>query len=286
MNADPTWGYPPYQLACNYELWGQPDLAMAMFLKAIELGFDDFPMAYTDDELGHIRQQPDFINHLVAIRERYLASSASMVGQPIAVPASGEPPEGGWPIMLLLHGYGDTNESYLDHAQQWSEHGFVAVAVPGSVPRRADSYQWSMESTEPTHQDLTAILDAPILDGLINREQVFLLGFSQGALHALLLTAERPDVYAGVVALSPGGGTLAERMINPQLSQSRAARCLFIHGQQERHAPIAARWALVARSTGWKFETLTHPGGHHFPENWDSLVPDIAHFLTQADDSQ
>ena len=60
-----------------------------------------------------------------------------------------------------------------------------------------------MDSIEPTDQDLQSIIASPLLDGLINREQVFLLGFSQGALHAMLLTAEHPDLYAGVVGLSP-----------------------------------------------------------------------------------
>ncbi|MCO6458242.1 MAG: alpha/beta hydrolase [Pirellulaceae bacterium] len=278
MAADPTWGYPPYQLACNYELWNKPELAFPMYAKAVERGFDDFPTALDDDELGRIRDRRDFPATLTEIRNLYIANAATRVGQPIAIPARGQKPATGWPMMLLLHGYGDSNTSYVDNARQWADLGFVSVAVPGSVPLSGGRFQWSRDSTDPTHQDLRAIVQSPLFDGLVNRDKVFVLGFSQGALHAMLVTAEHPDVYAGVVAISPGG-PLSERLAEPQLSSSRPAGCVFIHGTQEPHAPYVRTWAAACQAAGWRFESRTHPGRHHFPENWDELRPDVAGFL-------
>jgi len=281
MTADATWAYPPYQLACNYELSGQHDRAVTEYMKAMTLGFDDFPTALADDELGRIREESNFHSTLLAIRQRYLASGETRVGQPIAFHALSAKPPQGWPMMMLLHGYGDTNISYLDHAHEWAQLGFVAVAVPGSVPASDGRYQWAMDSTEPTHQDLQAIINSPSFDGLVNREQVFLLGFSQGALHAMLLTAEHPGKYAGVVALSPGG-SLADRLGSPPLNRTeRPARCMFIHGEREPHAPLVRNWSSACRDAGWQFDSKTHPGGHQFPENWDELQPEIAKFLTK-----
>ena len=127
MQADPTWAYPPYQLACNYELWNRHEQATPQFARAMELGFDDFPTALTDDELGRIREGASFTASLHEIRERYIASADTRVGVPIAVRPHGDMPVNGWPVMLLLHGYGDSNVSYLDNAEQWAELGFVAV---------------------------------------------------------------------------------------------------------------------------------------------------------------
>ncbi len=282
MTADPTWAYPAYQLACNYELWGQHDRAVTTYAHAMDLGFDDFPTALVDDELGQIRDGADFPKTLAAIRQRYLESSASRAGQPIAIRPSGEQPASGWPMMMMLHGYGDTNLNYLDFAQDWADLGFVAVAVPGSVPARSGHYQWAMESTEPTDQDLQAIMKSPLFDGLVNRDQVFLLGFSQGALHAMLLAAEQPDRYAGVVSLSPGG-SLAGRLAPPPLNTTqRPGRCYFIHGEEEPHAPYVRIWSQACQDSGWKFASATHPGGHHFPEDWDAMQPKIAAFLKES----
>ena len=181
--------------------------------------------------------------------------------------------------MLLLHGYGDSNLSYLDLAREWSKLGFLAVAVPGSVPASNGRFLWSMESTEQTPHDWQAIVKSPLLDGVANCEKVFLLGFSQGALHAMLLTAENPNAYAGVVGLSPGG-SLAKQFVAPQLNRSgRTARCVFIHGEQESHVPFVRIWSKACKDAGWKFDSMTHPGAHHFPEDWDTIRPGIAAFL-------
>lgn len=276
IQADPSWAYPHYQLACNYELWNKHEQAVSEFKTSMELGLDDFPMMMSDPELGSIRQRPDFVESLQETRRRYLASSHTRVGQPIAVRPEGTPPTGGWPLMLLLHGYGDSNVNYLDQAQAWAAQGFVAVAVPGTVPMTSDSFQWSKESVDPTQRDLQAIVKSPLLEGLINPQQVFLMGFSQGALHSLILTMQRPDQYAGVVALSPGG-SLAEQIMEPVLTQH--SRCVFIYGQLEPHAPVAAKWRAACKKAGWEYLCRIHQGSHHFPEDWDEVLPKIANFL-------
>ena len=95
----------------------------------------------------------------------------------------------------------------------------------------------------------------------------------------MLLTAEKPDLYAGVVGLSPGG-SLADLLGTPGLNPlKRPARCVFIHGTAEPHAPFVQIWRNASKSAGWKFQSHTHPGGHQFPGNWAEMQPKIANFL-------
>ncbi|MEW4455543.1 alpha/beta hydrolase [Bremerella sp. JC817] len=278
-NADPEFAFPMYQLACNYELAGQHDDAVLAFREAMERGFDDFPTAVTDEELGRIRRRSDFQNDLQIIRTRYLVAARKHVGQPIAVRPETDKPPAGWPVILMLHGYGDTHLNYLDEAERWARQGFVAIVVPGSFPTHGDTFQWSLDSFETTHGDLQAIVHSQLLDGVVDLSKIYLLGFSQGALHAMLVTEAHADKYAGVVALSPGGNMI-QQLGRPSLDTTKgAARIVFIHGEQEPHAPLVNIWARECGNAKWMFESQTHPGGHHFPDDWELRVPAIATFL-------
>lgn len=278
--ADPTWSYPPYQLACNYELWGKHDKAVPEFEKAIQLGFADFPTALADDELGKLREAGDFNATLTSIRERYIEDSEKRIGTPIAVKPEGEQPEEGWPVILMLHGYGDSNLNYIKFAQAWAKLGFVAVAVPGSVPNRVGGFVWGLESTDPTLKDLRAIMKSDLISNATNPEAVYMLGFSQGALHAILIAAEHRDEFKGVIALSPGG-SLSQQILDPKISDGRSGRLVFIHGSREPHAEIAQRWDEACVEKGWKYMSSVHPGGHHFPADWNEQQPKIAKFLLE-----
>lgn len=278
IEAQPTMAYAPYQLACNYELWGKHDQAVASFQQAIDAGFDDFPTALGDDELGKIRERDDFTEQLLKIRKRYIASAEDRVGQPIAVKPVGDEPSGGWPVLFLLHGRGDSPVNYLDNAQAWAKLGVLAIALPGTVPAQDGRFIWSDASAEPTHAAIQEVLDSPEL-GNVDRKRVYLLGFSQGALHAMVLAMDKPGEYAGVVSLSPGG-PMSERISRPTLPKTISDRCLvFIHGDDEPHAPYVTIWEDACQRSGWRFLNKTHAGGHHFPEDWETTRPEIARFL-------
>jgi len=231
-----------------------------------------------DGELGELRKADDFTATLVTVRERYIKNSAERIGTPIAVKPEGEPPAGGWPLILLLHGYGDSNVNYIDFARAWAKLGFVAVAVPGSVPNRVGGFVWALESTDPTLSDLRAILQSDLISDITNDQHVHLLGFSQGALHAILIAAEHRDEFESVVALSPGG-SLVQQLITPKISDGRSGRLVFIHGSREPHAAIGKRWKQACTEKGWQYMTHIHRGGHHFPSDWEERRPKIAEFL-------
>lgn len=279
MEADPSWSFPPYQLACNYELAGDHERATDAFALAMKLGFDDFPTALQDDELGKIRDSDSFEASLQTIRSRYIKAGQSRVGQPLAVRPAGKQPTKGWPVMVLLHGYGDSNLSYLDNAREWAKLGFLVIALPGSVPAADGRFMWSDDSTDQTQADIDAAIASPLLDGVIDRKQINLLGFSQGALHAILLGCATPGKYAGVVALSPGG-SLAGQLRFPRLNRAEGeSRLFFIHGTDEPHAPYVNLWRDAYQKAGWKFDSATHEGGHHFPQDWESMRNRVAGFL-------
>lgn len=277
IKYDPTLAFAHYQLACNYELWGKSEKAAEQFRTALKKEFSAFPTALSDSELGSLRKRPEFKTQLATLRKKYIDSSGERVGQPVAIPAKGKRPAKGWPVIVMLHGYGDTNLSYVDNAQRWADAGFVAIALPGSVPSLEGRYIWDLDSTKPTSDDIDAALASPLLD--IDRSRVHLLGFSQGALHALLLAKSDPKRIAGVVAISPGG-SLSDQLYKVVLpSSNRKPKCFFVHAEREPHAPVVQLWGDAYKKAGWEFESATHPGGHHFPEDWDTMRKHVIDFL-------
>jgi len=279
VKTDPTWPYPTYQRACNYVLAGQNQKALTAFQAAVKNGFANFTMAAEDDELGFIRELPEFTDHMKTIHQRAVARGNQDVGQPVAfMPKDKEAPEAGRPVILLLHGYGDTNKSYFEYARDWTRLGYIAVAVPGSVPFGENRFKWP-DTTETTRENLQAILATESLASAIDEEKVFLLGFSQGAFHALIVGAEHPEEIAGVVALSPSG-SLVSFLLNPEFKPAtNGNRLLLVHGREEMHGRLTPRLAAACAKSGWKWQSSIHPGGHHFPGNWETMRRDVSRFL-------
>jgi len=111
--------------------FGIGDQAIACFQQAFDAGFADYPYCYQDHDMGAVREAPGFPDKLRTIRQRYLESRDAMIGTPVVFDAIDDQDESASrPIILLLHGYGDTHESYLDEAGAWASLGFLAVAMP------------------------------------------------------------------------------------------------------------------------------------------------------------
>ena len=278
LRTDPTYAFAAYQLACNYELWGKHDDAVRCFEQALELDFYDFPTALSDDELGKIRKRPEFPRQLRILLDRY--RNEVTPGTPLAVRPESEMPEAGYPVMLLLHGKGDSHLAWVENAQRWADMGFLAVAVPGSVPSGDGRYSWMMETTTATHRELQAIVTSELLEPLIDHSRVFLLGFSLGAMHGMVLVMDYPEEYRGVVAISPGG-LLVNRLVRPEFSDSISGRVMLVYGTQEVHGQLVSVTSVACRNAGWKFRARSHPGGHHFPDSWDEMVLKIPAFLLE-----
>ena len=281
LQLDPTLAMASYQLACNYALWEKPKEAKKAFDHAIEIGFSDYASSYADHELGAIRQLPDFTDKMRTIRDRYLKLQKSLVGQPVAFQPKGKKPETGWPVIVMLHGYGDSNLSYLTECSEWAKLGILAIALPGSIPKVADGYTWSVNSIEPTHKDIQATLNSALLKKDVDEKRVFLFGFSQGAMHGLGLLKTESMHYGGIVALSPGGQPV-KYLYPGELDAKHPRRIYFIHGKAEPHAPLADLYRKACHNAQWPFKLLVHPGGHEFPENWEEQRAPAMRFMFES----
>lgn len=129
----------------------------------------------------------------------------------------GADPEQAKAAMILIHGRGATAESILTLAGEFDEPG-LHYAAP-----QAQGFQWYPYSfLAPTDQNepgissgLQAIYDVirNLENAGITKENIIILGFSQGACLASEYVARHPEKYGGLAVLS--GGLIGESL-NPE----------------------------------------------------------------------
>jgi catechol 2,3-dioxygenase len=96
-----------------------------------------------------------------------------------------------------------------------------------------------------------------------NPDQVYLMGFSQGASMALCVMASEPDKVAGAVVVN--GQLLPEtRALITKPSALRGFPVLVVHGLSDDFAPIAQGHAIHEMLTGWAANIIyrEYPMGH------------------------
>ena len=183
----------------------------------------------------------------------------------------GQPPPDGWPVILLMHGWRSNEQDFVDVAQWFSTEGVAAAAVPAILvdDTARKRFAWPKDDPARVHNYLQSILVSTHLSQKINPKQVFLGGFSQGAMYALTLVSMYPQNYLGALAVSPAGwSTPPTTILTP--------KPLFLVGgtaeiPKYRNGFLMAR-ALWQQHPESPLKIFEHDGGHHFPPQADAVL--------------
>ena len=192
------------------------------------------------------------------------------------IPA-GKAPPGGWPVLVGLHGHGSKPSDFAPLAQFAAARGMVGLMLPGPEVLFAERYAWSKRDIADTHTYVQKSLAALRTEKGVALGPIYVLGFSQGALHAVLLAMNYPLHYSGTVAISPGG-----YLEVPSALVGRAPRPLFmIYGKKESQYNIELAREIVTtfKKAGHPVREFVHSGRHHFPDGWQSVLKQGLTFL-------
>lgn len=110
--------------------------------------------------------------------------------------------------MILVHGRGATAQNILELAKYFQQPGmaFIAPRATGNT-WYPHSFLMPLKQNEPYLSSALAVLDTlvgRILENGIPSENIYLLGFSQGACLSLEFAARNARPYGGVFGLSGG----------------------------------------------------------------------------------
>lgn len=119
--------------------------------------------------------------------------------------------------MIMIHGRGASAESIIGLANEFNYQNKISFIAP-----QASGHTWYPYSfLAPTDQNqpglnsaLQVIFDliTKIEQEGISKENIFILGFSQGACLATEFVARHPNKFAGIIALS--GGLIGDKVIS------------------------------------------------------------------------
>ena len=154
-----------------------------------------------------------------------------------------------FPVLLYLHGSGERGN---DNALQLKSLPSMLTELPYRnefpcyiiAPQCPMNMSWTTfrrnflaESTwnrDPIVRIVEQMLENPNVD----RDRVYLVGFSMGSFGAWDLAADYPDLFAAVVPIAGGGpGSLAEALVDVPI--------WAVHGDQDRTCPVEQTRKIV-----------------------------------------
>jgi len=189
------------------------------------------------------------------------------------------------PLILLLHGYGSNEQDLFSFASELPEEYFV-VSARAPYDLQYGSYAWyainfdadenkfSDHDQARTSRDLIAGFIDELIDNYpIDKENITLIGFSQGTILSYAVGLSYPEKVQRIVALS---GYLNEEIIkdNFQGNDFGNLKMFISHGTVDQVIPVdwAKKAPGILEKLGIKTVYKEYPVGHGVaPQNFHDL---------------
>lgn len=158
------------------------------------------------------------------------------------------------PLLILFHGYGSDENDLFSFAQELPEELFI-ISVKAPYPMQphgnawyainfdAEKGKWSDDEQARQSRDLIAtFIDQAVTNYPVNKDNVSLLGFSQGCILSYAVALTYPEKVNNIIALSG--------YVNEDLFKSKAATAYShlnfycSHGSVDQVIPVD--WARQA----------------------------------------
>jgi uncharacterized protein len=194
-------------------------------------------------------------------------------GTPCAAWATYPRGEGPHPAVVLVHGLGATHQMMLGRYEQaFAGAGIATLAFDYRNTGASQGKPRQRIAMRRQHADVMAAIDVLRADPRIDGARVGLWGTSLGAMHALRVAAQRPDIGAVVVQcpIVYGPGAALHSGFTPMLRMTPPiVQDLWrvTSGRPRRYIPIVGQPGTTA--------VVTVPGAE---EGWNSTAADDAVF--------
>jgi len=163
-----------------------------------------------------------------------------------------------YPTILALHGRG-SNEHDLIGLAPYLPKEFLWISPRGTFSLGPDSYEWfqitQIGKPDPIRlanalQTIDTFIDEIISSYPVDKNKLYLLGFSQGSIVSMSYTLTKPQRVTGVIAQS--GYIPHESGLQIDEANIKGKPFILTHGIQDSMLPVD--WARRSRDTLQKLE--------------------------------
>ena len=192
-----------------------------------------------------------------------------------------------YPLVIMLHGFGANMRDLAGLAPSIDRDGYVYsfpnAPIPFNVGLNAVGYGWhppraqaSPEDFQKSEELVAGYFDEVFEQLGVSPGNAVLMGFSQGGGMTYRCGLERPDVFAGLAALS---ATLPDQeVLRAKLPPNRTQPIFIAHGEHD--ARISMDTAQAARefleTEGYSPSYHEYPMGHEIPP---AVISDLVPWL-------
>ncbi len=267
-----------YNLACCYSRMGMADKTLEYLGQAFAYGYEDIGWVEQDSDMDIIRGTPgyrdllDSYRVLIAERDsrqgmRLMVECPSMLPCRLVLPEDFDPslPHS---LVIGLHGAGDTAERFSRLPGYFGDGDFIYVAPEAPYPvQGTDTYVWfdgpmdSGDEAALARDLLVEYLDNVISEmrGMYTIDEIYLVGFSQGAAVAYMEGISRPDLIDGIVVF--GGWLDPAWFTESELSAADGLRVFIAHGSED-NIQLAEQSHAILDEFDYDVAYREFPGGH------------------------
>lgn len=270
-----------YFVAVLFARTGQPLKTLETFEAGLDAGMGwNETLLRTSRSLAALREHPRFTAIVERSNARIRALEATTAVELDIVPPARADRDN--PLLLPLHGGGDTLAEFAPHWHGAASAGMV-VCVPQSSQRRStDTFWWGPGETfdqQRSEADLTVAFEQVRKKYRINR--VVLAGYSQGAVLAVTLALQqRPFPSVGFIGVGPGTSNLDPLLPLMGPAAAGGLRGWILAGEREPGVERIVRLHDELTSRGVPCQLDVVPGlGHELPDDFASRLSSAIRFV-------
>ncbi len=197
-----------------------------------------------------------------------------------------------YPVIILVHGFGASMYDLAGLAPAISQTGYVYLCPNGPIPLDIGGGQvgfgWTTpggfndpEEAQRTEEAFGAFVEEVREPYRLQAASVLIIGFSQGGGLAYRFGLPRPDLFAGIGALSASIQDMEE--LAAQLPDDRTQPIFIGHGSQDPVVPIDRGRTADAQLRAWGYGDVIYneyDGAQH--EITPTEMQDLTHWITRV----